>query len=513
MSRETSVAMTAATEQALADILIRPDGQEDLCLATYRPSTGATRTSALITSVIAPGRDDRRVHGNVTVTADFIVRGLDVARDDGCGLAVLHSHPGARGWQQMSWADRDSEASYANLAREITGFPLVGITLATGDNTWSARHWDTGLGRDVDCTHSMNVRVIGDRLAVSWNDTLVKPPQPTKKQIRTISCWGDRCQADLARRRILVVGAGSVGLDVIVRLAASGLYSLTVMDFDVVEEHNLDRLIGASSRDVNLKRPKTHVARRLADAAATAAMPRFAFSDLSICEPDGLELALDHDLIFSCVDRPWPRAVLNSLAYTDLIPIIDGGIAIDTFGDGSMRGATWRTHIIRPGRPCMSCNRQLDLGQVIADKQGLLDGAGYINHAGGPEAPHGQNVAPLSASVSASLLAQYTSFSVAPADLGDPGPLQYVLTTHQLTHRDDVTRTRCPVEPCEGAGDRRTYLTDRHRHAERQREIAAAPGLRARLLRWVDNRTQALNNWLDRRRHPHTTSRKQTGDE
>ena len=90
-----------------------------------------------------------------------------------------------------------------------------------------------------------------------------------------------------------------------------------------------------------------------------------------------------------------------------------------------MRNATWRTHVIRPGRACMSCNRQLDLGQVIPDKQGLLDNPDYIKGADQPARPQGQNVAPLSVSVSGALLAQYTSFSVAPAGFGDPGPLQY----------------------------------------------------------------------------------------
>ena len=108
-------------------------------------------------------------------------------------------------------------------------------------------------GRAVDCTHCANVRVIGDVLALSWNDAVQPPPGSTKSQIRTVSAWGEECQSDLVRRRVLVVGAGSVGLDVIVRLAASGLHHLTVMDFDLVELHNLDRLIGAARRDAHLK--------------------------------------------------------------------------------------------------------------------------------------------------------------------------------------------------------------------------------------------------------------------
>ena len=270
------------------------------------------------------------------------------------------------------------------------------------------------------------------------------------------------------------------------------------MDFDIVEAHNLDRLIGATPRDARLLRPKVHVARREAFAAATDADPIIKASDLSICEPAGLQLALDHDLIFCCVDRHWPRAVLNAVAYTDLIPVIDGGIAIDTFDDGTMRNATWRSHVIRPGRPCMSCNRQLDLGQVQPEKQGLLDDPNYIAGLDRSAMPRGQNVAPLSVSVSAGLLAQYVSFSVAPGGFGDPGPLRYGLSAHSLEHLEHTTRPHCPVEPTEGLGDGRTALTGRHADAERQRDRASDPGGRVRLLRWADNRTQEVSRWLDR---------------
>ena len=169
------------------------------------------------------------------------------------------------------------------------------------------------------------------------------------------------------------MGAGSVGLDVAARLAASGPAASHCHGLRHRRRPQPRPAHRRRARDARLLRPKIHVARRVTRAAATAEHPRIEVSDLSVCEPEGLRLALDHDLIFSCVDRPWPRAVLNALAYSDLIPVIDGGIAIDTSLNGDMCNATWRTHVIRPGRPCMACNRQLDMAQVTLDKQGLLD--------------------------------------------------------------------------------------------------------------------------------------------
>lgn len=493
----TSVAMTTDTEDALVSRLVRDDNQEDLCITTYRPSSGRTRKSALINEVIIPQPRDRQIHQSATVTAEYILRAANIARDNECGLILVHSHPKAHKWQSMSQSDYDTESSYANLVRELTGFPLVGMTLATGDRTWSARHWDIGVGRQVNCTPSTNVRVIGDQLTISWNDDICPPPPETKKQVRTVSSWGHKCQADLVRLKVLVVGAGSVGLDVAIRLAATGLCQLTIMDFDLVEFHNLDRLIGAMPRDASLLRPKTYVARREATKAATANGFFIKTSELSICEPDGLKLALDHDLIFSCVDRPWPRDILNTLAYTDLIPVIDGGIAIDNFMDGTMRNATWRSHTIRPQRPCMICNKQLDPSLVYLDKQGKLDDPMYISRAEAITEPTNQNVAALSINVAASLLSQFISLTVAPGRLGDPGPLQYNFSSHTLEKCIYQTRINCDIEKNKGAGDNYLKLTDRHIQAEQKRQISNSTNSRIRFLRFVDNLLLSISKWLD----------------
>lgn len=284
--------------------------------------------------------------------------------------------------------------------------------------------------------HGESVRVVSDRFCITWNDRLRPVPTIGDTQIRTVSAWGEAAQARMARIRVLVVGVSSVGLDVALRLAATGIVQVGVMDFDGVEIVNLDRMIGATTADVRLARSKVEVAARLMARAATAEHAEIAVHDLSICEPAGLAAALDYDIVISCVDRPWARGVLNTLAFADLVPMLDGGIAIDTFDDGEMRNAVWRSHSLVPGRPCLVCNGQLDAADIQTDKLGLFHDPEYIRGAGTDMHPGRQNVAALAASVSASILTQFVSFTVAPGGIGAPGPLRYALSTHTLEHLD-----------------------------------------------------------------------------
>jgi hypothetical protein len=485
--------MTTDLNSGLQQLLLRDDGQENVCLATYTPSTGQRRSSALLNDIVVPRPNETYVHGNASFTGAYLTRAASRAAQQGRGVALLHSHPGGAGWQSLSDVDRRTEASFSRVAETISGFPLVGMTLA-GDGTWSARSWN-GDHRHRDAE---NVRVVGTTLHASWNPVLRPAPAATAAQIRTVSAWGSTVQADLARLRVLVVGAGTVGMDVAIRLAQTGIEHITVMDFDTVNVVNLDRLLAATYTDAALWRPKIDVARRAMHSAATATNPTLTGYALSVCEPAGQRIALDHDVIFCCVDRPWPRAVLNQLAYSDLVTVIDGGVCIETFPDGGMRNATWRAHVVGAGRPCLQCSGQITGAQVTRDRVGLFDDASYITAADQPRLPR-QNVSLIAPSVTASMLAQFVSLVAAPGGIGVPQPLRFSLSTHCLEHLPAESAPTCPYELQLGSGDARSQLTGRHQAADLARKYRShntrSPGIR--LGRLAQNLVDASTRGLE----------------
>lgn len=469
-----SVAIPSTVHETAAKHLLRDDGQEDLCFALWYPSYGQGRTTALVHSLILPLDGERRVHGNASFSAAYFERALRAAASANAGLALLHSHPGV-GWQGMSLDDIAAERGRAASTKGATGLPLVGLTLAA-DQAWSARFWVKTGPREYERRWCESVRVVGERLTVTYMDALLPKPKFRRELTRTVSAWGPERQANLARLRIGVVGAGSVGSIVAEALARMGVARLRLIDFDAVELVNLDRLLYATRRDAALHRPKVEVLARGLRLGATAEGFVAEPVEYSVAEEEGFRAALDCDVLFSCVDRPWPRSVLNFIAYAHLIPVVDGGIRVQSSKKG-LRGADWRAHVAGPTRKCLECLGQYDAGLVAAERDGYLDDPHYIDSL--PEdhpVRRNENVFAFSLSAAAFEVLQMLSMVVSPSGISNPGAQIYHFVTGGLDADYDACDENCPYPRLVARGDHSGLgVTGRHPAAERARGERAAP--------------------------------------
>jgi len=420
--RRYSTAMTYTTHDALAAHLLRDDHQEDVAFAIWYPSEGAERTSALIATPILPRDGDRLVHGNASFLPPYVERALAEAMAAGGGLAFLHSH-GGPGWQGMSDDDVAAEQSLAAQAKSATGLPLVGLTLGT-DGAWSARFWVKTAPRTYLRSWCENVRVVGQQLCVTWHPSLHPAPYFRPSLERTISSWGREAQADLARLHVGVIGAGSVGSMVAEALARTGIQRVRLLDFDGVEERNLDRLLHASLDDIG--RAKVAVLAEALVKSATANNFEVEAFEWSVVEEDGFRRALDCDVLFSCVDRPWPRSAMNLIAYAHLIPVVDGGIQVGVTRRKTLKRADWRAHVAAPARRCLECLGQYDPGFVGTERDGYLDDPTYIE---GLPTDHplraNENVFAFSMAAASLEVLQLLTMVIAPMRVSSPGAQHY----------------------------------------------------------------------------------------
>ena len=423
-SLDLSVAMTAAHDEMLREHLHKDPRQEDLAFAYWRPSVGQYRYTAVISELVFPEGGDRVLHGNVSFRPQYLRRVL-AEIPEGCGVAFLHGHPQA-GWQGMSHDDVVAERDrIAGAVFGRTRLPLVGLTRAL-DGAWSGRLWTRRAPHTFERRAARSVRVVGSRLSTSYH-----PDEPlataNASQVATLSVWGEAAQQQLVRTRAGIVGLGSVGSLVAEALARMGLRCLTYIDFDELELRNLDRTVGATKADVEARLLKVQLATRNAVLSSTATELELCPVPQSLLSPAGLAAALDCDVLISCVDRPWPRHMLNALAYSQLIPVVDGGIAARVKSDGTPLHVAWRIHTVGPGRACMVCLGQLRRSDVALDREGKLDDPDYIEGLSDEEkaAFSGRNVFPFSMTVAAHEVLQLVGLVTGFARIGGIGPQIY----------------------------------------------------------------------------------------
>jgi hypothetical protein len=423
---ELSVALIEKLHDALTRHLLSNSDQEELAFLYWRPSRGSKRFTGIVSEIVLPGSDDRNLHGNASFNGQYLRR---VLRDcpGGTGVGFVHSHLGP-GWQGMSRDDIVAERDrLGGAVAARSDLPVLGMTLGT-DGSWSARFWTRDEPKKYQRLWVANVRVVGDDLRTTYHPN----------QVATRSVWGDNIQAEIVRAHVGIVGLGSVGSIVSESLARIGFQKVSLIDHDVIEQRNLDRTLGARSKHAQFLTPKVQVAMENFLESSTAWSPEVDAIQASITREAGFAAALNCDVLISCVDRPLPRHVLNTISYSHLIPVIDGGILARVNSRGLPQNVDWRIHTVGPGKKCLVCLGALYRSDVALDRDGLFDDPDYIENLPDSERSRFErrNVFPFSLSVAAHMSLQLAGLLGAGQRIGGIGPQTYHAYPGTMTARD-----------------------------------------------------------------------------
>ena len=175
---------------------------------------------------------------------------------------------------------------------------------------------------------------------------------------RQILAFGEESQRKLAAAKIGIVGLGGMGSHIAQALAYLGAEDFLIVDDDIVEESNLNRLVGALPIDAREKRLKVDVTERMIMQINPEA--RVKKLGMNLRDERVLDALTHTNYLFGCVDNDSARLILTELAAAFEILLIESAAQIHP-EEGWINGFGGRVIIACPGEFCALCANQIDV--------------------------------------------------------------------------------------------------------------------------------------------------------
>ena len=164
------------------------------------------------------------------------------------------------------------------------------------------------------------------------------------------SFLGRRSPFTFTESRVAILGLGGGGSHIVQQLSHVGFERFVLCDPDVVEESNLNRLIGATEADAHQRARKIDVAARVIRGLA----PRAKVEAFASAWQEKADVLRGVDLVFGCLDGYAARQTLESFTRRYLVPLIDIGMDVHCV-DGEPPSMSGQVILSMPGEPCMQC--------------------------------------------------------------------------------------------------------------------------------------------------------------
>ena len=460
-----TLALTIHHHLQLQSHLFPGDGKEAAAILLCGRAKGAQAHRLLVREVHPIPYQECSVRTPVQVTwsTDFMVPLLDRAEREGWTLVKVHSHP--TGVPEFSTLDTQGDLRLLPAIRDWIEADdrLHGSAVMLPGGTMFGRYLD----HDGTLAAFSAIQCVGDDLW-RWTSHL----KLDESAASHAAAFGEETFRMISDMSIAIIGCSGTGAPTAEQIARLAPRELVLVDDDVVETRNLNRIPNATRDDAQKKRRKVDVLAQAIEEMGLGTTVRVVPHNL--WSADAVREVAQCDMVFGCMDSVDGRFLLNLLATDYLIPYIDVGVRLVAREDGQIHAACGSIHYLQPGRSSLLSRGLFTMEDVRAAGLRRTDPQAHAQQVKDGYIRGAPTLRPavisinfqLAAMAVTELLARLHPFRDSPNRTYEH--LQLDLADMTILH--DTYDASCPIlSKRVGSGDRTPLLglpelSDRHRH-------------------------------------------------
>lgn len=315
-------------------------------------------------------------------TEEFLMPAYETLEKQGLSLIMLHSHP--TGLSEFSCLDDENDLKILpRLTHCIVGDQLHGSAIMLPNGFIKARV----MTREGYFLPIEKIAVAGDEILFFKDDVIGRVDDVPTYMDKSAQVYGSATVDTLRNLKIGIVGCSGTGSPLIELLLRYHVGELILIDFDKIEEGNLNRMLMSRVRDVESQKLKVD---RYAEWIQETGLPTHVNAINGLVPSEETTRALSEcDIIFGCVDNAAARHAINKISCAYLIPYFDLGVAIKgDKQDNTVRQAIARCYYLQPDQACL-LDREAFSSERLADENWRRDDPAFYREL--KEAGYTQN--------------------------------------------------------------------------------------------------------------------------
>jgi hypothetical protein len=351
--------MTAAQRTQLHAHLFPGDGCEAVAILLCSRRAGNRVHRLLVRKIVPVPYADCPIRkpDMVRWSTDLLPALLEEANAEGWSVVKIHGHGNAYG--AFSPVDDTSDKE---LFPSVAGWFDADVPHGSVILLQDGHAFGRVVSTDGVFTPMERIMVVGDDVQIDFDNAGAVLPLDAFTD-RHARAFGEATTRLLRRLTVAVVGVSGTGSPLVEMLLRLGVGRLLLIEPDVINEENLNRIIYATRADIG--RLKVDVAGdaigRAGLGAEVVRIPKY------ISDREVVEAIAEADFIFGCMDGAEGRNVLNRLATCYLLPYIDLGVKLLADGTGTIEEVSTAVHYLQPGLSSLSSRGVFTPDDVLAD--------------------------------------------------------------------------------------------------------------------------------------------------